>query len=152
MRGKRTDIRGVRNGGIEQYKSAAAAARTVPPKGDVFHVKIGCAHRWGPWELRIQVRRLKLAPRLIGTGVTVIAKRQWANTGLGWKLRSGFMRNRIFGAIGIVWGGLILLSTFFRRGPQGSGSYAAGQNAALGFAVLLVLVGGYYVAKGGGRK
>jgi hypothetical protein len=59
------------------------------------------------------------------------------------------MRNRMFGAIGIIWGGLMLVSAFLRGGPQGSGSYAAGQTAALVFAVLLVLVGGYYVVKGG---
>jgi hypothetical protein len=59
------------------------------------------------------------------------------------------MRNRIFGAIGVIWGGLMLVSALLRGGPQGSGAYAAGQNAALVFAVLLVLVGGYYLAKGG---
>ena len=59
------------------------------------------------------------------------------------------MRNRIFGAIGVIWGGVMLVSALFRGGPQGSGAYAAGQNAALVFAVLLVLVGGYYLAKGG---
>ena len=42
------------------------------------------------------------------------------------------MRNKIFGAIGVLWGGAILLSAFLRGGPQGSGSYVAGQTAALG--------------------
>jgi hypothetical protein len=59
------------------------------------------------------------------------------------------MRNRIFGAIGVIWGGLMLVSAFLRGGPQGSGSYAAGQTGALVFAVLLVVVGGYYFLKGG---
>lgn len=59
------------------------------------------------------------------------------------------MRNRIFGAIGVIWGGLMLLSAFLRGGAQGSGAYAAGQIAALVFAVLLLLVGGYYLIKGG---
>jgi hypothetical protein len=59
------------------------------------------------------------------------------------------MRNRIFGAIGVVWGGLMLVSAYLRGGPQGSGSYAAGQTGALVFAVLLVLVGGFYLMKGG---
>jgi hypothetical protein len=53
------------------------------------------------------------------------------------------MRNRIFGAIGVIWGGLRLVSAFLRGGPQGSGSYAAGQTTALVFAVLLVWFGGY---------
>jgi predicted phage tail protein len=59
------------------------------------------------------------------------------------------MRNRVFGAIGVVWGGLILVSSFFRGGPQGAGAYAAGQTGALVFAVLLVIVGGYYLLKSG---
>jgi hypothetical protein len=32
------------------------------------------------------------------------------------------MRNRIFGAIGVIWGGLILTRTFLIGGPQGSGA------------------------------
>jgi hypothetical protein len=59
------------------------------------------------------------------------------------------MRNRVFGAIGLIWGGLILVNGFMRGGPQGSGAYAAGQTGALVFAVLLVIVGGYYFLKGG---
>jgi hypothetical protein len=59
------------------------------------------------------------------------------------------MRNRIFGGIGVVCGGLMLVSAFLRGGPQGSGAYASGQTAALVFAVLLVLVGGYYLRRGG---
>jgi len=59
------------------------------------------------------------------------------------------MRNRIFGAIGVVWGAAIVVNTFLRGGPQGSGAYAAGQVGALVFAVLLVIVGGYYLLKGG---
>jgi hypothetical protein len=59
------------------------------------------------------------------------------------------MRNRIFGAIGVIWGGLMLVSAFLRGGPQGSGAYAAGQTAALVFAVLLVIVGGYTLLKSG---
>jgi hypothetical protein len=34
-------------------------------------------------------------------------------------------------------------------GPQGSGAYHAGQTGALVFAALLVLVGGFYLLKGG---
>jgi hypothetical protein len=62
------------------------------------------------------------------------------------------MRNRIFGAIGLIWGGLMLVSAFLRGGPQGTGSYAVGQTAALVFAVLLVLVGGYYLTKRGEKS
>ena len=58
------------------------------------------------------------------------------------------MRNRILGAIGVLWGGGILVSALLRGGAQGSGAYAAGQTAALVFAALLVAVGGYYLLKG----
>lgn len=62
------------------------------------------------------------------------------------------MRNRIFGAIGVLWGGAMLVSSLFRGGPEGSGAYAAGQTTALVFAVLLVLIGGYFLLKAGGPK
>ena len=55
------------------------------------------------------------------------------------------MRNRIFGAIGVLWGGAMLVSAFLRGGPEGSGAYAAGQLTALVFDCLLVVVGGYYL-------
>ncbi len=43
----------------------------------------------------------------------------------------------------------MLVSGYLRGGPQGSGAYAADQTGALVFAVLLVIVGGYYLLKGG---
>ena len=57
------------------------------------------------------------------------------------------MRNKIFGTIGVLWGGAMLVSAFVRGGPQGSGSYAAGQTAGLVFALLLLAVGAYYLLK-----
>lgn len=60
------------------------------------------------------------------------------------------MRNRIFGGIGVLWGGAMLLRTYFGGGPVGSGAYRAGQIAALVFAALLVLAGSYYLIKGDG--
>lgn len=62
------------------------------------------------------------------------------------------MRNRIFGAIGVVWGGAILASAFFRGLPESSGAYAAGQNAGLIFGALLLITGAYYLLKGGSKK
>jgi hypothetical protein len=58
------------------------------------------------------------------------------------------MRNRIFGAIGLLWGGLLLVRAYLGGGPVGTGAYRAGQIAALVFAALLVVVGGYYLIKG----
>jgi hypothetical protein len=53
------------------------------------------------------------------------------------------MRNRIFGAIGIIWGGGILISTLMRGGPQGRGSYAAGEYGGITFGALLLIAGIY---------
>lgn len=59
------------------------------------------------------------------------------------------MRNRILGAIGMVWGGAILLSRFFRDQPSAAagGAYAAGQSTALVFGAILLAVGAYYFFK-----
>jgi hypothetical protein len=58
------------------------------------------------------------------------------------------MRNRIFGAIGVVWGGGILVSAFLRGGPTGSAAYQGGHTAGIFFGVLLLIVGGYYLIRG----
>ena len=57
------------------------------------------------------------------------------------------MRNKIFGVIGVLWGGAILVSAFLRESPQGSESYAAGYTAGLVFGALLFVVGGYYLLR-----
>ena len=62
------------------------------------------------------------------------------------------MRQRIFGAVGVLWGGAILIRSYRLGGPLGSGAYLAGQMAALGFAALLLLVGAYYLVKGKPRS
>ena len=61
------------------------------------------------------------------------------------------MRNRILGALGVLWGATILVRSYLRGGPLGSGPYLAGQIAALLLAALLVLVGAYYLVKGARR-
>jgi hypothetical protein len=61
------------------------------------------------------------------------------------------MRNRIFGAIGVIWGSGILLGGIVRP-PEGEGAYAAGQMTALVFGGLLLAAGAYYLIKGGGKK
>lgn len=57
------------------------------------------------------------------------------------------MRNRIFGAIGIIWGGGIIVSAFMRGGPQGQGAYAAGQLGGFLFGGLLLAAGLYALFK-----
>src|SRR5207247_442358 len=44
----------------------------------------------------------------------------------------GFTRNRIFGLIGVLWGGAVLVTKLLGSGhAAGSGAYAAGQSAGL---------------------
>jgi hypothetical protein len=62
------------------------------------------------------------------------------------------MRNRIFGAIGLIWGGAVLVNAFRGAGSQGSGAYAAGHTTGVIFGGLLVIVGGYYLLTGGSAK
>ena len=56
------------------------------------------------------------------------------------------MRQKVLGAIGVVWGGT-LLALHLTRGARsgGIGAYAAGRAFALLFARLLFGVGLYYV-------
>jgi hypothetical protein len=58
------------------------------------------------------------------------------------------MRNRIFGAIGVIWGGAVLASAFLRDSPAGSNAYSAGNAVGIGFGALLFVVGGYYLFRG----
>lgn len=57
---------------------------------------------------------------------------------------------RILGAIGVLWGGAILVVGLMKGGPRGEGAYAAGQVGGLVFGGLLFVVGLYYLVKGGG--
>lgn len=58
------------------------------------------------------------------------------------------MRNKIFGAIGTVWGGLIVARWLFADTPtSGNAAYQSGQSGAVVFGVLMLLVGLYYFFK-----
>jgi hypothetical protein len=56
------------------------------------------------------------------------------------------MRDRIFGGIGIVWGGLVLINGLV-AGAQGSGAYATGRSGGMVFGGLLLCTGLYYVLR-----
>ena len=61
------------------------------------------------------------------------------------------MRNRVLGAIGVLWGGAILVGRLASGSPvEGAGTYGAGQAAGLVFAALLLIVGLYYLVRGSG--
>jgi hypothetical protein len=64
--------------------------------------------------------------------------------------KKGFTRNRVFGLIGVLWGGAVLLVRLAGGGQHTAvnGAYASGQSAGLIFAGLLFLVGLYYLVKG----
>jgi len=63
------------------------------------------------------------------------------------------VRNRIFGGIGVLWGGGLLVSKLISgQWVSDSGAYASGQIAGLVFAILLVGVGLYYLVKGGSKS
>jgi len=62
------------------------------------------------------------------------------------------MRNRILGAVGVVWGGSILLSGLRGGVRAGSDAYVAGGIAGLAFGLLLFAVGAWYLIKGNPKK
>jgi hypothetical protein len=59
-------------------------------------------------------------------------------------------KNRILGAIGVLWGGGMLLARLARGAGDAAANeaYAAGQMVGLIFGALLFLVGLYYLIKG----
>jgi hypothetical protein len=61
------------------------------------------------------------------------------------------MRNRILGAIGVIWGSCVLYQAL-TKGVSGEGSYAAGQKAGYIFGILMLLVGAYYLVRGSGAS
>jgi len=60
------------------------------------------------------------------------------------------MKNRIYGGIGVLLGGAILISGLISGGGSGQGAYGAGRTTGLVFGGLLLIVGLYYLVKGGG--
>lgn len=61
---------------------------------------------------------------------------------------SQYMRNRIFGIIGILWGGAVVVSFLMREKPVADGAYGAGQSAALILGAVMLIAGVYYTFKG----
>jgi predicted transporter len=57
------------------------------------------------------------------------------------------MRNIVFGAIGVLWGGLILIG-FMRMGLEADGASRAGQILAVILGLLMLIAGGYYLVTG----
>ena len=52
------------------------------------------------------------------------------------------MRNKVFGAIGILWGGA-LVAKWLATGVRGGDAYAAGQYAGVAFGAAMLLAGLY---------
>ncbi|WP_368563718.1 LPXTG cell wall anchor domain-containing protein [Pseudoxanthomonas sp. UTMC 1351] len=58
------------------------------------------------------------------------------------------MRNRIFGDIGILWGGGIVLTRLLSSSPSAdAGAYQTGQSAAFWFGVVMLGLGLFYFFK-----
>ena len=57
------------------------------------------------------------------------------------------VRNRIFGAIGALGGGAVVVFGILRGGPQGAGASLVGQYAGLAFGGLLLVAGIVYFFK-----
>ena len=57
------------------------------------------------------------------------------------------MRNKIFGGIGVLWGGAIVVQWLMSDSAGGTSAYQAGQGGAAIFGVLLLVIGGYYLFK-----
>jgi hypothetical protein len=57
------------------------------------------------------------------------------------------MRNKIFGFIGMLWGGAILANGIFGKTPQGTEAYQAGQTGAFVLGGLLLVAGAFYFFK-----
>ena len=58
------------------------------------------------------------------------------------------MKNKIFGAIGVLWGGSILFRWYTSSLPAAaSTSYAAGERVAVFFGFAMFVVGLYYLFK-----
>lgn len=57
------------------------------------------------------------------------------------------MRNKIFGAIGVFWGGGIVVRWLMVGRDFDNSAFQAGQNTAAIFGVVLLLAGVYYLFK-----
>ena len=62
------------------------------------------------------------------------------------------MRNRIFGLIGMLWGGGIVLAGLLRGPGGGDGAYQGGHIAGYFFGFVMFVVGFYYLVKGSNAK
>jgi hypothetical protein len=58
------------------------------------------------------------------------------------------MRNRVFGIIGIVWGGAIVAWAIYKGGPSGRGAFAAGEIAGMVMGGLMLIAGISALLKG----
>ncbi|MFO0864870.1 MAG: hypothetical protein U0744_09500 [Gemmataceae bacterium] len=60
------------------------------------------------------------------------------------------MRNIIFGGIGVVWGGGVVLYSLLSGSEVQirNGAFAGGKIAGLALGVLLLIVGGFYLVQG----
>lgn len=76
-------------------------------------------------------------------GVPVLIHKLWRPAATG----EGKIKNRVLGAVGVIWGGAVLIHGLMKGGSEGEGAYAQAQGGALVFGGLMVAVGLYYLLK-----
>lgn len=62
------------------------------------------------------------------------------------------MRNKIFGTIGALWGGAIVVNGLFGKPLQGSDAYQTGQIIGIILGGVMLFVGVYYFFKKPNRE
>jgi hypothetical protein len=59
---------------------------------------------------------------------------------------------RIFGLIGVLWGGGMLISAYINGGPSGFSAYTTGHYMGLAFGGVMLVVGMFALLKGNEAK
>lgn len=62
------------------------------------------------------------------------------------------MWDRLIGALGVVWGGFVLASTWSGGGHEPSGDFTIGQLAEMALAMVFVVVGFFYLLRPAAKK
>lgn len=62
------------------------------------------------------------------------------------------MWDRIVGAVGILWGGYVLVGAALRAGSEGTAAFGRSQLSGLVLAALFVIAGAYFLVRSARNK